>query len=514
MKKYNIIFLLLWGALLFFNSCENETYNEHYQRAYSAQTDGPISEYIKNSSELSTFYEMIVQSGFDKVLSSSQTYTIWVPENAALTDFDTTNDIDVERLVKNHLARFVYNTTSEEVDKVRVMSQKLVNFVGGSTPTFGNASIKESILTKNGVIYIIDDYIPFRPNIFEYLGDTKGLDSLYTYVVGQTEVFFDSINSTVIGQDPETEKPIYDSILIEYNWVFNMYGDINDEDSIYTALLLDNQAWSLAYDSIKPYFKSFRDDSIEIQEYYTQRTIVKDLIYRGELTDISMYDSLISTSGTVFHNPNKIFEGAKQTLVSNGLVYETSNYNINSSISFLKEIRIEAENKNVIRNNDNCTLKSVRNYSDSLTVSNNEYVIVEPTTTSNLSKVRVDFEIPGTLSTEYNIYVQFVPTSLQDTTDHRPFKPLFFMSYKDEDKKEVSILRNRLDVDLEETNPDSLTKVLVAKNFKFPYCDYPWNEEDITTVILRVQNDARTSETANYSREMRIDCVILEPVKQ
>lgn len=497
-----------------FSSCENEAYNEHYKRTYIAESNLKITEYLQGQSNLSTFYDMLVESGYDKVLSSPQTYTLWVPENAALVDFDRSDPVNVERLVKNHFARFVYSSNSDEAERIEVASFKVHEFIGGTNPSFGGMNIKESILTQNGVIYVLENYVPFRPNIFEYLGDANGFDSLYNYIAGQNIKVFDSIRSTVIGTDPETGARFYDSVSNDVNWIFELYGDLDLEDSIYTALFLDNQAWSSAYDSIVSYYKSFREDSIAIQKYFTQKTIVKDLFYRGELTNITMFDSIRSTSGFVLHNPMEIFEGATQKQVSNGTVYEVNKYNIKASDSFLKEIRIEAENKEAIGNNDNCNIHRESVFSSDFRVSNKQYISVEPTTTSALSKIRIDFNIEGTLATAYNIYVQFVPTSIQDTTDHRPFKAKYYMSYIDENQKEVSILRNKLVPDIEETNPDSLTKVLVAENFKFPYCDFSLDEEEPVSVILRVQNDVSTRETANYSREMKIDCVILEPVKQ
>ena len=53
--------------------------------------------------------------------------------------------------------------------------------------------------------------------------------------------------------------------------------------------------------------------------------------------------------------------------------------------------------------------------------------------------------------------------------------------------------------------------VLVASDFKFPVANYG---EEITTVTLKVISNVPRSETTNYSRELLLDCILLEPKKQ
>ena len=65
------------------------------------------------------------------------------------------------------------------------------------------------------------------------------------------------------------------------------------------------------------------------------------------------------------------------------------------------------------------------------------------------------------------------------------------------------------------TDPNGITKMLVAENFSLPYCDLSLNENENYTpkIKLRVQNDVGVKETT-LSRTMRIDCILFEPVAE
>src|ERR1044072_8518236 len=47
-----------------------------------------LSEQIKEDPNLSKFSELLVKSGYDKVISSSKTITVYAPNNAALVNLD------------------------------------------------------------------------------------------------------------------------------------------------------------------------------------------------------------------------------------------------------------------------------------------------------------------------------------------------------------------------------------------------------------------------------------------
>ena len=499
-------------AIGFLSSCQDKAWDDHYSYMGSTESELKIGEFIKSDNNLSTFFQMLEDTGFDTILNQNQSYTIWVPTNSAFEGVDLTDEVLVDRLVRNHMSKYLYNTVGDETEKVGMLSGKNVEFVRGTNPSFGGVAIQSSILTKNGIVYVIDDYVPFLGNIFEYLGYTSTVDSMYNYISNQNIKVFDLSRSIEIGVDEETGNVLYDSAFFDINWVFQSYGAINEEDSIYTALLLNNDTWTEAYDSVKKYFVSPLENASLVQQYYTRRTIIKDLFFRGEIENPSDYDSLRTTSGNMIQNPAYLFDGQTAEKVSNGLVYQLDNYNIKPEDSFLKEIKVEAENRTARVDNANCDIITTTTYGASLPISNNRYITVIPTTTSTLSKVNVDFALEGTLAAKYNIYVAFVPTYVADTSDLRPFMAQFYLSYVDADGNTVDLRRNRLTVPNNETKPDSITKLLVAENFEFPYCDLSLDEDPVSTVVLRVENAVSTRQTSNYSREMQIDYILLEPV--
>ena len=123
---------------------------------------------------------------------------------------------------------------------------------------------------------------------------------------------------------------------------------MNVEDSVYTAILPDNNAWIEAYDRITKYLNIPTSAGGEEQQHeLTQRLIINDMVFRGDDDNYAAMDSIITTSENVYYEPYKLFEGLMPTEVSNGLVYNASQMPFSDTASFFKEIRVEAEYFNV-----------------------------------------------------------------------------------------------------------------------------------------------------------------------
>ena len=304
---------------------------------------------------------------------------------------------------------------------------------------------------------------------------------------------------------------------------------MNVEDSIYTTIIPDDNAWNDAYDRISPFYNTLeKDGGVEAQMANTKWTIVRDLVFRKRLTPPLADGALYSTYGHKFLHPDSLFMGSDQYVLSNGYAYRTSKLWHNPADSWFKEIRVEAETfSETTGQKSNYTISSVSSLGSSLDVSNQHYITCDPMTSSSISKLFVKFPIPNTLSAKYNIYVVFVPTAVVDTSDHRPYKVNCYLSYVNSNGKVVT--DSKLTLAANTTNPDKMTKMLVAKNFEFPYCnivDQPdmvnstltsltSTNKKYTTVYLKVENAAgvTTADLAAFNRKIRIDCIILEPVQ-
>ena len=503
-----ILPLIVLSALLLTN-CDDK-WDEHYNQDTFDIPDYSLSEYIAQTPELSIFYHMLKQTGYDIILASLQSYTVWVPINNALTGIDTTNKELVKQIVENHITRGRITTSGVENERVKMLSGKLIDFErNGSNILFGNNTILEAnIYTKNGLIHTIDGYAPYLNNLWEFIGVHENFDSLSAFIYGETKKIFDPVNSIEIYRNDTTGEVIYDSAYKTSNLFLEEVGSIDNEDSTYTALLPDNTAWTEAYTNIEKYF-NFPDNGggEKRKRSMTQYTLVNDMLYRGLFENPASMSEITSTGGHTFQNPGFIFNNTYETTVlSNGIAHITGQMPKLDTSSWFKEIRIEAEDQDG-RINHNNIIFSRTSYGSGLKVSDDKYILADPTAAES----SVEFEIPNTLSATYNIYCVFVPATIVDATDTIPTKVRFVLTFIR--RISGSTFITRITPEVNTTSATGVTKMLVDQ-FEFDYANIIDEDYDEVAVKLEVINDVTSDEEheGSFSRTMRIDCIILEPV--
>jgi len=502
-------------------SC-SDVWDEHYNSEPLNKSSLNLYQYISKDSSLAVFTYMLQVTGYDSILSQSQSYTVWAPTNESLFTVNIFDTLEVKKIVENHITRFSYstNTLVQAGKLLRMFDNKLVQFDKGATGfTFGGKPVIQSDLAmKNGIIHVIGEYAPYVPNFWEYIEKMPDLSYLKLYL--------NSLNTKTYDLEASFQDGVFvDSVFKTTNIVIDNLAALKTEDSIYTAILPDNDAWLDAYNRISPYFKStVAEGGALTQDKYTKLTIVKDLFFRGRLNNTFVAaDTVKSTNGHKFANPDRLFAGAQKTEISNGYGYVTSKLNIEAKESWLPEIRVEAENANFDATdlvNYSQTIMSA--IGTSYTVSRGRYLKAESKSQSSFSTLFVNFQIPNTLAAKYNIYCVFVPASISNSTDAKTNKVKFYLSYIDATGKQITnaAIDATNTVKTPTTTPAIFTstpfvvqKMLVAKDVTFPYCNLVSLPR--TTVALKVQNAAgvSTDETKNFNRNLLIDCIILEPVQ-
>lgn len=105
-KFKNIGFLLFLTAMVSFTACESEKWNEHYSIDPSIVSEKNLWETIKENPDFSIFAWAVKKTGYDQMLSSSQMFTIWVPDNQAAALIDTTDtNVNNDSLLKGICAK-------------------------------------------------------------------------------------------------------------------------------------------------------------------------------------------------------------------------------------------------------------------------------------------------------------------------------------------------------------------------------------------------------------------------
>ena len=111
--RYKGIICLILGIGGSIVSC-NDDWDEHYSRNGSIP-EVSLMDMILNDSQLTKFSQILMKTGADSLLTSTQTYTVWAPVDEALSSVDMDDEAALQRMVKNHIARYS-NSTSVAVE--------------------------------------------------------------------------------------------------------------------------------------------------------------------------------------------------------------------------------------------------------------------------------------------------------------------------------------------------------------------------------------------------------------
>jgi len=503
---------LLLAAILVLTSC-SDVWEAHYE-ADPAISGKTLMDVIREDSTLTSFTRMLKATGADTTyLQSSQAFTVWAPVDSAFADFDWTDTMAMRTIVKNHIARYSIPTASVTDKRIYMLNGKFIRFnqVGTDFDFGGEILLRGEAVAQNGVLHKLPHVIPFASNIWEYMNTGTELDSVKKFLYSFDVNTFDEKNSVKLGVN-QKGKSVYDSAFIYSNVQLQRLGRLSTEDSLYTVLLPTNTAWREAYSRIRPFYKSFAPIAAKrdsIQSTHARQALTRDLVFRGVMEpgsiSTSESDSIFSTTGNDFNAPNRLFAGAIPKSVSNGMVYTTNQLYFNAWESWQKPIVLEAENS-VDRDAYLCNVYTRTTYDSWLkNISGQKYLLVSPTTSS--AKPQMTFSIPGTLSARYNVYCVFVPGNVADTTiKNETTKVYFDLTYLN--ASGVSTIMRTIKPTSRITNPTTMTKMFVT-TITFPFANF---NETTTTVKLKVYSDVLTNETTTYTRRMRIDCVVLEPV--
>jgi hypothetical protein len=232
-----------------------------------------------------------------------------------------------------------------------------------------------------------------------------------------------------------------------------------------------------------------------------------------------------STTGNRFDQPAYLFENSVKQSLSNGLAYVTDSMRFRAADSWQQPIVVEAENSDWGRSYKYASMfvRSGLGSAFSDRISGTKYLIVEPATVSNTTQNEVTFPIPNTLSGKYRIYCVFVPSSIVNAADARPYKVSFYLSYLNSAGQPVIesavgaknvLLGPGKPAAVYTTDASQITKMFVTE-IEFPYCNLIADKSEAAKINtkLRVRNETRITETVKFDKMLRIDYIILEPVQ-
>lgn len=331
LKRHFNIMLLFIAVIM--SACNDSSWDEHVTKDELLNSN--LAEAISVNPSLTTFESVLKLTGYDKLLESAGSFTVFAPTNDAWAGVDVTNEAEMRKLVGTLIVYKTYFTDNNEIFKTLKSVNGKNLYYDGSTGTFNGAKIIEAdTRTANGVIHITDKIIERKDNIWEYLPvNADGKQS--QFISSLNKPVMDVSKSVAIGVDPLTGKTKYDTAWTNSNTFFESYP-LDNEDSIFTYVVVENTCFDNLYDKYKGYLKM---GSTAQTDSATKYNICQDFVFRGKV-DITKYDTLKNADGVKV--PFKDVVIRKVYDASNGRVYviEQSNIRLKDKI---KPILIQGE---------------------------------------------------------------------------------------------------------------------------------------------------------------------------
>lgn len=583
--KHIVLAVMVGCGIAAVNTACTEDWDDHYEGTASGANvhSGSLWEALQGNEQLSNFASIIETTGYNKSLNGSQVFTVFAPTNDAFSKADAekliaqyqaekqkgTCEVDnsvVKEFVKNHISLYNYSVAEGKDDMITLLNGKRHSLDAAKFGDVALASTNE--LYGNGVLFTLKDVVAYQPNVFEYLAkddDLKKGVGAFMYDSLLYKLVFDASQS-VPDSIRDGETVYSDSVMVQVNELFDMEqldAELNHEDSVYWMVVPTNDVWDALVAKYTPYFNydeaTWKNQSEQEQNtgsldslIHTQigLSIVKGTVFSRSInTDKALQDSAMSTNAYYYSlrkyawgadtlayyqymnpltAPDGVLSGTTDVECSNGKVMKTSDWKIKPTQTFMRDIIVEAEATNTIKevskllvNKDTVetvTANTIQVESDNPyynKVSNHSYVEFTQQITTGNTQHSATFFIRDVLSAvPYDIYLQTVPALAGDTAandlDRSKIKLYCELSYrtnKGTTKKE--------NLGFIETEKDSVDRILIKAAHKFDVCSFGINEVEpqVTLKVNTFVSDDEMLDTADprYQRTMRIDCILLKP---
>ncbi len=331
---------LLGVVILMSVGCKKMT--DEYNAVGDPMLQKNLFEVISQNQSLSTFSKYLVETGLDKVLVSSKSYTVFAPSNESLILLDASikgNPAKLKQFIANHISEELVSYSSS-TPKKRIM------MLNGKFNSIAPFSIESAVSSQanqyasNGILHTINMSVNALENCWEFIAGNAAaplkqrnfLQSLFRNV-------FDPTNATVVGINPITGDPIYqkgtDSVYA--NMFLRNVHDLRDESKQFTVFVLADGGWDAEQAAYAKYFATGTADSTA---FATAWNIVRDFAVDTLYTPAGLPDTVVSKFGAKLPiNKSSIVASIK---TSNGYVYVMSTLPVAPVLRFTTRV-IEAE---------------------------------------------------------------------------------------------------------------------------------------------------------------------------
>ena len=337
MKLINNYILIFSVACLLFASCREQQWDEH-NKLYDGGAGKNLLEAIQAHPDGSKFYEAVIKTGYDTLLMQASNYTVFVPKNDVWQAVDMNNEAELKSVVGYHIAYGKYLSSQPELynTPLKMLNTKMVKYDAEAQTFKGATIVSADNVAGNGVFHVIDRLMDLKKNVWDIVLEMNDLKHVQ-YLSELDHLEMDRDRSIEIGVDA-TGKPVYDIVWVTVN-NFLRTAPLNNEDSVYTYILLKDGGFDMLKNK---YLKYFISDTEEATDSLAKFNVCQDFVFRG-IVDIGEYEELTNIFDVKVPLKGANIEGPYEA--SNGRVYVIDHSDILLNDKF-KPIIIEGENYN------------------------------------------------------------------------------------------------------------------------------------------------------------------------
>ena len=165
------IFVVMSIVVLLFAACREQQWDEHGKTTLEG-ADMDLLNAIRKNPELSKFYDALVKTGYDRLLTMGNNFTVLAPSNN-VWNVDMNNEEILIKTVGNHIAYDKRLSTDQKLyQELMLVSGKVLRYgelnsfgIGGAQITSGDHP------ASNGVLHVLDKIIELKLNVWEHISD-------------------------------------------------------------------------------------------------------------------------------------------------------------------------------------------------------------------------------------------------------------------------------------------------------------------------------------------------------
>ena len=346
-RNWLFIASIVFIMITIFISCNlNDKWDDYYGNTPDP-TNLNILSLIKENENYSSFYNALVEYGFDEMLTKNQYLTVFVPSNSAFEGLAAYTEDEWKNIIGFHIIYAnLYSRDFKDSDLLTTIGKYLkMRSSGANSFSISGANISMNNVDKycqNGVIHEIDKLLVPKPNVYEYIMQLDTSFSIFKNFLRSMDVkSIDFEKSIRIGVNDNGDA-IYDTVWKTENYYLDNIAALNDETDEFTGFLPRNHDIINALNSLSAYFGEVNE--MDEKTYNQVLFIALNGSFANDKYTVNILpDTIISVTGKKVDRSSMNFLQTDLE-VSNGIVHILDGLTIPKSF-FLLPITVESDRK-------------------------------------------------------------------------------------------------------------------------------------------------------------------------